>query len=225
MKTIRFFLSLLLALNFACDNDVTIIPPGGNNCLSGEGAIVLESRNLANFNSINNTIFADILLTQGPQEEVIIEAQQNVLDQVKTEVNNDELMITVDQCVDIDQPVKLQITIPEIESLTLTGVGNIIAQNELTLMNLGVVLTGVGDFDLQGTAAILDITMTGVGDVRAFKLNTDTCDIDLTGTGDAEVFVNDELNVTITGTGTVFYKGEASISSNITGAGSIVDSN
>ncbi|MGI9543431.1 MAG: head GIN domain-containing protein [Cyclobacteriaceae bacterium] len=228
MKISRFIISLIL-ISFSCETSVNVDPPnfplGGSTCLPGQGAIVSETRSLGNFNSIDNFVFADIFITQGPQKDVIIEAQQNILEVLNTVVASDELKLTLDQCANITEPIKVHITIPEIRSLGLTGVGDVIAQNEFNLTDLTVSLTGLGDFDLQGTATTTDITMTGLGDVKAFDLNADVCDINMTGTGDAEVFVNNELNVTMTGTGTVFYKGDPAITSNISGSGSIVDSN
>lgn len=138
---------------------------------------------------------------------------------------NDELNLKLNRCEDISQAVKVHITVPEINSLTLTGVGDFIAQNDFDLTDLKIVLTGVGDFILKGTTTTLDITLSGVGDVKAFDINSDVCNIDITGVGDAEVFVVNELNVTITGAGKVYYKGNPTINSNITGTGSIVDSN
>jgi len=229
MKTSKFILLLMALVSFSCDNDVNIdfpnFPIGSNNCLPGQGTIVSENRTVGDFHSIINTIYADILLTQGPQQDIIIEGQQNIIDQIKTDVVNGELRLTLNRCVRIAQGVKVYITIPEIRNLALTGVGNIIAQNNFDLTDLNVTLSGTGDFRLQGTTTTLDISLTGVGDVKAFQLNSDICNVGITGVGDVEVFVNDELNVTITGTGTVFYKGHPTITSNITGSGIIVDSN
>jgi len=228
MKTSKFILWFITLLALACSSDVNIDFPNNfppNNCLPGQGAIVSENRTLADFHSINTTIVADIFLTQGPKEDVIIEAQQNILDVIRTEVVNGELRLSFDRCVNILQRVKVHITIPDIKKLTITGVGDIIAQNDFDLSELNVTLTGVGDVNLRGIATMIDITITGVGDVEAFALNTNICDIRITGVGDGEVFVNNELNVTITGDGTVFYKGNPTITSTITGNGNVVNAN
>ena len=231
MKTTGLLVSAIVLLTMSCTSDVKINYPynfpdnSSNNCLRGQGTIVSETRVLDTFHSVVNTIFSDILITQGPQKDVMIEAQPNILREIKTEVVNGELRIRLNRCVNITQAVKVHITIPEIRSLTMTGVGDIIAQNEFDLTNLDITLTGVGDFNLMGTIDTLDITLTGVGDVKAFGLNSDICNVQLTGVGDVEVFVNDELNVAITGTGTIFYKGNPDINSTITGSGSIVDAN
>jgi hypothetical protein len=43
--------------------------------------------------------------------------------------------------------------------------------------------------------------------------------------GDCEVHVLNELNVTITGVGIVYYKGNPTINSSVTGMGQFIDSN
>jgi len=231
MKTLRLIFPVILLLILSCTSDVNIDYPDydpnihDNNCLRGQGTIVSESRIFDDFHSIVNTIFADILITQGPKEDVIIEAQPNILREIKTEVVNGELRLGLNRCVNIAQAVKVHVTIPEIRSLSITGVGDIIAQNEFDLPSLNITLTGVGNFNLKGTTETMDITLIGVGDVEAFGLNSDICDVQLTGVGDVEVLVNDELNVTITGTGTIFYRGNPTVNSTITGSGSVVDAN
>jgi len=228
MKTPKFILSLVI-LTLSCSSDVNIDFPNnfplGNNCLSGQGSIASETRILGEFHSIVSTIFADILISQGPEEDVIVEAQQNILNELKTEVVNGELRLTLNRCINIHQALKVYITIPEIRSLALKGVGDIIAQNNFNLTNLNLTLTGVGNFILQGTSTTLNIISTGVGNVNAFALNSDVCDVKITGVGNIEVFVNDELNVTTSGSGSVFYKGNPSITSIITGTGGVVDAN
>lgn len=79
MKTSRLFSVSVVLPTLSCTNDVNIdhpdynFPP--NSCLDGQGSIVFETRSLADFHSINNTIYADILLTQGAKEDITIEAQ------------------------------------------------------------------------------------------------------------------------------------------------------
>lgn len=81
MKVFRFITSLIVLLSFSCDNDVNVdfpnfpdFPPTGNNCLAGQGTIVSQTRTIEDdFERINSFIFADILLTQGPKEDIRIE--------------------------------------------------------------------------------------------------------------------------------------------------------
>jgi hypothetical protein len=60
---------------------------------------------------------------------------------------------------------------------------------------------------------------------RAFDLTCDTANINIDGSGDAEVTVDTELNIRITGSGDVLYKGNPSIDADIDGSGRIIDTN
>ena len=221
----RYILLILITLFYSCSSDDDNGGPLPINCLDGQGLVVMETRSVQNFHSINNTVFADIFISQGPQEDLVIEAQQNILAELETLVVNNELIITVKRCVDIDQAIKIYITVPDIRNLKLNGVGEIVSQNDFNIPSLNVVLAGAGNFTLDGTVNDLNIELDGVGNVMAFQLESNNCDVSIAGVGDVEVFVNDELNVVITGSGIVYYKGNPIINSNITGTGSVVDSN
>ncbi len=230
MKSIKIFLSLVTLVLISCSSDVTInypdnFPDGDNNCLPGLGSIVTEEREVSNFHSVFSSIPADIFITQGPQEAIAIEAQPNILGEIRTTVINGELRISLNRCINTTQAVKVYITIPEIQDLSLAGAGDIIGQNEWEVTDLKLVLTGVGNFEIQGTTNTLDILMTGVGDIRAFDLISDSCVVEMTGVGNIEVYANVDLDITIIGNGIVYYKGTPAISSSITGMGSVVDAN
>ncbi len=222
MRKTKYLLLFVLALFLSCDDDDFLMD---NDCVEGQGSVITESRVLGDFHSIVNTVYADILITQGPVEDIIIEAQSNILDVLETDVVNQKLTIKSDPCIDISQAITIHITIPEIRNLTITGAGDVIAQNDLTLNEVNLTLTGAGSFMLLGTASTLNITLTGAGNVSAFGLMADSCNVVITGAGNAEVFVINELDVTISGVGSVYYKGDPVINSSITGVGNIVDAN
>ena len=140
--------------------------------------------------------------------------------------------------------MKIFITIPEIRELTIAGSGEIFGENvflvedaELRISGSGnmdlamegddfeVAITGSGNIKLEGLADELDIKITGSGDIAAFKLDALRARIEITGSGNAEVQVQDELDVKISGSGDVRYKGTPSLDINISGSGRVVDAN
>ena len=68
VKILKIHCLLALVLLLGCSDDNGDGFNSGN-CLSGQGARIQESRSLTSFHSINNTVVADVLLTQGPQED------------------------------------------------------------------------------------------------------------------------------------------------------------
>ena len=219
-------LLVIAAILFGCSNDDSDDSPfDRGNCIRATGAVITEERDLDNFHSINNTIPADIFIRQGILEAVVVEAPSDIMDELETNVANNTLTIEIDRCVEELENVRISVTIPEIRSLTLTGVGNMETVEDISTEELDVVLTGVGEFILMGEATTLNISLTGAGKVSAFDLMTNTSNISITGTGNVEVSASDELNATISGVGSIFYKGNPAITTNITGEGSVINAN
>ncbi len=65
-------------------------------------------------------------------------------------------------------------------------------------------------------------TLTGSGKVLAANLETDKCDIRISGSGDVEINVKSELEANISGSGSVSYKGNPNhVNSHASGSGHI----
>jgi hypothetical protein len=122
-------------------------------------------------------------------------------------VFDEELRIGLLEGVSIEQAeeISFDITIPEISSIKLVGVGDYILsgddQDELTIF------------------------ITGVGNVKAFDVEVRICNIIFTGVGDCEVNVRDSLTIDIYGVGNVYYIGNPAISSTISGVGALINAN
>ena len=206
MKTSYYLMiiSVFLLSTTACeDND------GNNNNgkVVGTGPIVTNNLDLSSFTKIENTGVANFYITYGNPQSVVLKAQQNIMDVMTYEVVNHILKVGVKDNVSIEnhEEIRFDITIPEINRVELTG---------------------VGDFEFSGDYQDeLTIILTGVGNVKAYDLEVGTCNITSTGVGICEVRVTDELNVSISGVGSVYYKGEPTINSIITGVGQLVEAN
>ena len=234
MRIFTYFLAFFVFLQFSCENEVSVnlpdgsnLPPDGTTCLRGEGPVVSQSRTIAdNFQRLRSFIVADVNITQGPQEDIRLEAQQNILDNINARVVNGELRLEQVRCVNISEIVQIYITMPEIMAITQEGIGDMIAENDFDLPELLVTLDGTGNIQLRGNVDILDVDHDdGVGNVRAFDLVSEVCRVRLAGVGDVEVYVNDELDVTLSGVGDVYFKGDPTIKSSITGTGAVIDAN
>lgn len=91
--------------------------------------------------------------------------------------------------------------------------------------NLDVLVSGSGSMHLEGFVDNGDFNITGSGWINAFNINADFCDVRISGSGSAEVNVDDDLDVVISGSGDVLYKGHPNISSQISGSGKLIDAN
>lgn len=208
-----------------------------------------EERKVDDFKEIVLAIPADLFISQGDNNEVIIEADDNVLEKINTEVRNGKLIIEFEKRYNYRgfSKIKIYVSMPEIEKLSLTGSGRIISNSpikaekigfllsgsglieidELVAGKVGVMITGSGDIKVKGKtkANYLDATITGSGDFESVNLTFDKANLTITGSGSMNTSIVDELNAVITGSGKIYYQGNPLIDARITGSGKISNRN
>ncbi len=213
-------------------------------CVNGEGPTVTRTINVADFEGIELPISADVFITQGPEQEVVVEGKSNIIDELERDVRNGVWSIEFDRCVRDVGTMRVFITMPYLSSLRISGSGDIISENAFAIDDLEIDIPGSGNVDLaveaddidgdisgsgrillEGTADEVKYRISGSGDVRAFNLACRTADISISGSGDCEVFVSEFLKVRISGSGDVFFKGNPSLDVSITGSGNLIDAN
>ncbi len=105
----------------------------------------------------------------------------------------------------------------------ISGSGNIrLALDAQTLVST---ITGSGNNHLTGKVPTHDFEVKGSGDVMGFELITDDTFIKISGSGKAEVYADNTLDVDISGSGNVFYKGSPALDVKISGSGEVINAN
>ena len=213
-------------------------------CINGEGETITEELVLNDFSKIKLKISADVYVTQGDVQKVEVKGQQNIIHQLDLDVNGETWEIEFDDCVRNYNDLKIYITIPEIKELNISGSGLIYGENDFTVGDLRLRISGSGDIDLivdandidskisgsgkikmGGTTNRFKLAISGSGDYRAFDLDSEDGEIEISGSGDAEVNVSDELDIEISGSGDVYYKGTPALRIGISGSGNVIDAN
>lgn len=195
------------------------------NCLTGSGATITETPDIGYFHSVAVGIEGNLNITQGTPAYLSIETHPNVMDELQVEVRDQVLEIDFDRCTSNIEKLEIDVTMPDINTIVFSGVGDLNGVNDFELDDLTIVLSGVGNITLSGEVDNLTCVLSGVGNLYAFDLETSHCTLTISGLVDAEITVNDQLDVVISGSGVVYYKGSPSVTSSISGTGSIVDSN
>jgi hypothetical protein len=205
MKWFQYLLAGVLLFTLkGCDTDGDL---NNSTKVIGSGPVVSQTLDLKSFQRIENMAVANVYVTLGSPQSVILKAQQNIIDVLTYEVINNTLKIGVKDNISIENTVEIRFDI---------------VINEIS--DIG--LLGVGSFELSGVYQDeLSISLIGVGHVDAYDLEVSSCTIISSGVGDCKVRVRDELNITITGVGSVYYKGNPLITQTITGIGTLVNDN
>lgn len=212
-----------------------------NPCAEAEGEVVTREVMLDKFSKIELTGASKVSLRQGEPQLVRITATQNIIDLLNRDVKSDEWEIKFKRCIETAEDISIEITIPEIEELSVEGSGSIkgdgiISSNLLELSvdgsgeldltidtkELESEINGSGDLKLKGNTKTHDIEINGSGDVEAYELTSDEATIEINGSGDVKVDVSYSLDVEVNGSGDVYYKGNVKkIDSDINGSGKL----
>jgi hypothetical protein len=209
----------------------------------GSGSILSEIREVAYFDSIEIRVCCQVLFEKGVQQELIVEAEQNILPLIKTWVRNDgTLIVESERSYDSRRGVTVYASLLEIRSFVIVGAGKVIGQQpfstgELTLrldgagtieMNVNAenvysTINGTGHIGLSGSADFHNVKINGAGILDALDFVTSVYELTIIGAGYCHIHVTDVLDVVLAGAGIVFYRGTPEvINSQISGAGKLV---
>lgn len=210
--------------------------------IKGEGDVVKKEITLSSFDGIQLSIDANVVLSQGRMQKVVIEGQQNIIDNIKKEVKSNSWKIDYDKNVKGAKAVSIYITMPMVKDIVMSGSGTISTQGSFSeLGDVDIVMSGSGEFNLimeaedvdlamsgsgnitlSGSGKSFDVAISGSGDVKASTFVVSECAVAISGSGNVMVNVNGDLDVAISGSGDVKYKGDAKVQSRIVGSGNVV---
>jgi hypothetical protein len=248
MNTKKLLLPVLLVCTALLAASCSLVGSGGlGGGIPGSGNVLIETRDTSPFEAIAIEYpGAEIIIQQGDKETVEIEADDNLLPQLSTEVLSRTLTIKSTETdwnamVNPSEPVKINITVKDLTVIVLSApVGDLkvndlqtdtlqlvvsggaqVRLNGIHVDLLDSVLSGAGDIQASGTAEEIKLVLSGLGDFNAADLESKKADIELSGMGSATVRVEEELAATITGAGSIQYFGHPHVEQSVNGAGSV----
>jgi len=217
MKHIRLILLFILSFSIACSSD--------DNVIEGSGDLVTEEQELDQFENVISPSSTDVNVIYGIEQNVTITADDNIINNITTSVNNNALEVNLTPGSYNDITVIANITLPNITSFKTTGDGISTISGFTNLENLTVENTGSGTISLNGAAINFNCINTGSSNIKAFSFIVANCTVNNSGSGDCELFCNTNLSGMNTGSGKVFYKGNATVNITNSGSGNVINSN
>lgn len=194
-----------------------------SSCIQGQGPRVSQTIELASFEGIDFQVAGEVSISQGDEQRVEVRAQQNIIDLLNADVRQGVWDIGFRECVRDTGPVEVDIIVPNVDSIELSGSGDMVA--ELSTDAITTILRGTGNVGLSGNSANHAITLSGSGNINAFELLTERTSITLSGIGDVQVSAREQLTVVLSGGGDVFYKGNPGLDITVSGLGNVINAN
>lgn len=200
---------------------------GNAEYIKGSGNVVIENRDLKNFNQIQILGPGDVFILQGESEGIKIEAEDNILPIIKSTVANGILELGIKECVSYwVKTLKYYISVKDLNSITLNGSSRLDIKKlngnnlslvingsgsgriaDLTVNDLNVDINGSGRVKIQGKTEKQNISIRGAGRYDGEELKSKDCKVDISGSGRVNVFVSSELKGQVVGSGRVWYAG------------------
>jgi hypothetical protein len=192
----------------------------------GNKKIVKETRELAEFTGINAGGAVTVIINIADQQRVEVESDENLLDNIITEVKNEVLYIKSNKLKNPSE-LNVYVTIPSFEMLTSSGATDVkctslIESSEFKLNASGATtvkleqvnfdylesnISGAADVKLGGAATTHNITISGAGSFKGKSLVTKKTVYDASGASDSFFNVTEDIAGQKKGAASVSYTG------------------
>ena len=243
MKKKSVFLIPTLILSIFILSACQILPWFG--ARRGSGNLVTETRQVSGFEAIRLDGAGRLHITQGTTESLEIEAEDNLINLLTSEVEDNTLVLGYDESgwrrtIIPTRTINYTLTVTDLSSLVLNGAGDIRIQSlqtdtllieingagntvieDLEAENLRVILAGTGSINISGIASDQVINIDGAGNYQGADLQTQSTSININGLGNGTIWATDTLQVSIAGGGNVSYYGSPQVTQEITGLGQV----
>jgi hypothetical protein len=215
----------------------------GGRRIEGNGNRVTVNRSVGEFSGVEARGGIDVVLISGPNHDIRIETDQNLVDYIEVDNNGGTVSVSGRDGYNLRSKAGIRVvaTAPAFGLVSVAGSGEISSQGKVTSnKNMDLRIHGSGDINLlvdaprvateisgsgsarlEGNTRAFSADINGNGDVHAFNLRSENAHVDIAGSGNAEVFASKSLSVEIKGAGDVAYKGTGAVSQKIMGSGNV----
>jgi len=204
---------------------------------------VKENRNVSGFTKVGFGISGDMYIKIGNEFKVTLEGDRNDLEDVITEVSGSRLVIKMDNWnMRFREKVTVNITMPELEGLGVSGSGKAeitdavktdnlslsvsgsgkLVTSEVVVSDLNCSISGSGNITVGGgNASNADISISGSGNYYGESARLESVDISISGSGNCVVNVTGSLKAGVSGSGDVTYIGNPKVDARVSGSGKV----
>jgi hypothetical protein len=190
---------------------------------TGSGNVVSESRTVSGFTKVDLSGAGDVIIEQNGTEALTIEAEDNLIPKLTSEVVNGTLRLgeKSNLTIHLTKPVTYRVSMKDVSGLMISGSGTVTAST-ITAPSLAVDLSGSGKITVGGTVEQQDLKISGSGEYRAKDLQTKVASAEISGSGNATVTVSDKLDAQLSGSGQLTYYGNPpQVTREVSGSGRV----
>lgn len=220
--TINKILTLLLVTTLLSSCAVDMF-----NRVNGNRNVVTENRSSKeDFTKIKVSTGLDLYLSQGSENKIVVEADENLQDIIMTEINDGVLKIYSEKNIWKAKARKVYVTIKTIEELTATSGSDVYSEKTLQAENIKISSTSGADINISIDADTVETSATSGSDIEisgvannhtsratsgasidAYQLKSKNVTVKVTSGADINIYASESINAKATSGGDVDFKG------------------
>ena len=197
--------------------------------VNGNGNVTTETRDVGDFNSIRGSAGMDVYLTEGTENKVVIEADENLMENIETYVVNGTLKISTKKSIGRSKSQKAHVTYVALESIEASSgadvIGNSVIKSEVLSLgsssgaDLEVEIlakevyassSSGSDLKISGKATKLTADASSGSDIKARELEVISCKASASSGADIAVNVKEKMEGKASSGGDIKYYGNPS---------------
>jgi hypothetical protein len=201
-----------------------------------------QTRNLSSFREVHVSGGFDVVLTKGNTESVNIESRNIDMENILTEVEGNKLKIYLKKGNYRNVDIKFVVTYKTLDAIHSSGSSEIVCNSDIKADNFSLHSSGSGNIklasidtgnfeihnsgssnvDVAGAARKQSYHISGSSKINAFNLKSEEAKISISGSGDVNINVSQNLEASVSGSGDIRYKGDPSVRNvRVSGSGNI----
>jgi hypothetical protein len=202
-----------------------------------------EKRSVSHFTGISSSGAYDVFVKMSTTEDIRLEGDEDAIKNTETKVENGILKIRNIKPSGWNWnrgKVRIYISAKTLNTLSVSGSGDMEVsglvkatmfntqvsgsgniQLNIEAANFNAAISGSGGINASGTASVSNLAISGSGGFDGKNLKTSVTSVKVSGSGNATVSVEKELNAKLSGSGNITYTGNPKVNQTKSGSGSI----
>lgn len=187
--------------------------------------LVAETRDVGEFSGVHIAGRGKVVIARGARPSLLIEASQETLDRITSEVEDGVLVIRETGAGwGVRGPIRMTLTYVNLESLALSGSADV-RTDRLSAREFELSISGSSDVDVEGLEVEeLTVEVRGSGDLGIEELEAESVEVQVSGSGDVSARGTVQAqSVTVRGSGSVdtFALESRSTEARVSGSGNV----
>jgi hypothetical protein len=222
MKRIGTFLLMVVALF----TTIRLMASCNLETRSGNGNVVKEVRKVSAFNGVEASSGINVFLFQSDEEKVVVEADENLMPLIRTEVRGNTLKCYIDGSIRRSKKLNVYVSFKELNKISASSGADLYSETVIRATDLSINASSGADIKLKVDAETIrcqsssgsDIKLVGIcnefdgsassgADIKADELTAKIAKANASSAGEIRIRVLEKISASASSGGDVTYYG------------------